>query len=162
MIARATRSFNTIFTGHQMDACNIILGWREGLLRSISYRPMTITWPIKSECDPQTYGTRELDSHVALCSVTSSYSVCIRQEKGFCCIQYMPCTDANSFTIDTLAMMMSETDSGCTLDYVGISGDQATMLIVPLTEWSFNRKKLGYYQYVSETEGQPYHSHTHN
>ena len=51
----------------------------------------------------------------------------IRQEAGMCCIQYLPCTDvANSFSIDTMIMSMAEQDSGCTTDYIGISGASGT------------------------------------
>ena len=39
-----------------------------------------------------------------------------------CCIQYTPCVDANSFSIDTMIASMSEVDSLCSLDYIGING----------------------------------------
>lgn len=55
-----------------------------------------------------------------------SYSVCIRQEKGYCCVQYMPCADDNSFSLDTEGMMAEMgkalTDSSCTRDFIAISG----------------------------------------
>ena len=53
------------------------------------------------------------------------YSVCIRQEEGFCCVQYMACPEfADSMTIDTMgkASMQAQQDSVCTFDYIGISG----------------------------------------
>ena len=53
----------------------------------------------------------------------SSYSICIRQEKGYCCIEYYPCTALNSFTMDAsgMATNSAQTDNMCTTDYVGIS-----------------------------------------
>ncbi len=56
------------------------------------------------------------------------YSVCIRQEVGYCCIQYTPCTDPNSFTIgskNTIATAgKSAIDTLCdSTDYVGIAGE---------------------------------------
>ena len=57
----------------------------------------------------------------------SSYSICIRQEDGYCCVQYTPCADANSFSIDTMGMatMAAATDTACSLDYVGILGKRS-------------------------------------
>ena len=48
--------------------------------------------------------------------------MCIRQESGFCCVQYQVCTDTNSFSIDSTiaAAGNSQVDSLCTLDYVTI------------------------------------------
>merc|ERR1712027_159344 len=40
------------------------------------------------------------------------YSHCIRQECGFCCIQYQVCGDANSWTIDQGATMMVSNPNG--------------------------------------------------
>jgi len=64
------------------------------------------------------------DNHLRM----QEYSVCIRQEEGFCCVQYFPCADANSFTLDTgkktttgtLAVPKSGRDSVCSLDYIAI------------------------------------------
>ena len=54
------------------------------------------------------------------------YSACIRQECGFCCVQYTPCADVpadESFSIDTnLATAIAQADSVCSLDYIGIPG----------------------------------------
>ncbi len=70
------------------------------------------------------------------------YSQCIRQEAGYCCVQFQvkeklhnstiiykwlpknsqACTDANSFTIDATiaAAGTSLVDTQCTLDYITI------------------------------------------
>lgn len=55
---------------------------------------------------------------------TFRYSWCIRQEAGYCCVQYQACTDANSFSIDSTiaAAGTSQVDSLCTLDFVTIPG----------------------------------------
>jgi len=69
------------------------------------------------------------ESHLA----KQDYSICIRQEKGFCCVRYQVCQDAatmgTAMTLyvkdggaDTKAMV----DSLCTSDFVGISGASAT------------------------------------
>eukprot|EP00095_Tigriopus_kingsejongensis_P004175 maker-scaffold47_size466558-snap-gene-0.16 protein:Tk04175 transcript:maker-scaffold47_size466558-snap-gene-0.16-mRNA-1 annotation:"PREDICTED: uncharacterized protein LOC658432" len=51
------------------------------------------------------------------------YSICIRQESGFCCIEYTPCLDIGSFSIDTSEMLlMAMIDSACSVDYIGIEG----------------------------------------
>ena len=51
-----------------------------------------------------------------------SYSVCIRKQEGFCCVQYQACADqANSFTLDTLNTAQSN-DELCTDDYISIPG----------------------------------------
>lgn len=51
----------------------------------------------------------------------SSQNVCIRQEAGFCCIEYNTCSDPNSFAIHN-----DDADSliatYCTEDYLEISG----------------------------------------
>ncbi len=56
--------------------------------------------------------------------MTHSYSVCIRQELGFCCVQFVPCADvANPFTLDTMGQFMAAaTDTVCTVDFIGIAG----------------------------------------
>eukprot|EP00094_Tigriopus_californicus_P012154 TCALIF_11746-PA protein Name:"Protein of unknown function" AED:0.18 eAED:0.18 QI:249/1/0.87/1/0.28/0.37/8/0/200 len=63
------------------------------------------------------------DNHLA----QQQYSICIRQEEGFCCIQYMVCNDVaeTGMTLNTKAMeipMMGFTDTYCSMDYVGIAG----------------------------------------
>ncbi len=54
------------------------------------------------------------------------YSICIRAESGYCCVEYTPCTDDNSWSIDkndaALANQASITGTECTEDFVGISG----------------------------------------
>merc|ERR1712165_506101 len=49
------------------------------------------------------------------------YSICIRQEAGFCCNKYSVCSDANSFTlfIDAIGAL---SDSSCTEDFLLIEG----------------------------------------
>ena len=52
-----------------------------------------------------------------------SYDICIRGEEGYCCVEYMPCADANSYTLDTLAIAaMSKVGTDCTADYIEIPG----------------------------------------
>ena len=56
-----------------------------------------------------------------------SYSICLRQELGFCCVNYAVCNDdgiTDPFSLDTdqTAPVASKIDSDCTKDYIGISG----------------------------------------
>lgn len=53
---------------------------------------------------------------------SQNYGICIRQEAGFCCVQYTLCGDSNSWTIDGVAPAGGETGSECTTDYLAISG----------------------------------------
>ena len=51
-----------------------------------------------------------------------SYGVCIRQEEGYCCVQYTPCSDSNSYSLDSSQATMAKQDDMCITDYVGIAG----------------------------------------
>ncbi len=68
---------------------------------------------------------------------TQEYSICIRPEEGYCCVQYTPCTDERSWTIDlnnaAVANLATETNTLCTEDYVGISGKYQRVLSIPLS-----------------------------
>lgn len=53
------------------------------------------------------------------------YSICIRQEEGFCCTQYSLCSDESSFTLDDVnnaAGAEAEHGTYCDEDYVTIEG----------------------------------------
>ena len=60
------------------------------------------------------------DNHLA----NQAYSICIRQEAGFCCVQYSVCDsdDAASFSLSTNPVDMAMQDQACTLDYIAIPG----------------------------------------
>eukprot|EP00095_Tigriopus_kingsejongensis_P003080 maker-scaffold664_size116482-snap-gene-0.22 protein:Tk03080 transcript:maker-scaffold664_size116482-snap-gene-0.22-mRNA-1 annotation:"hypothetical protein SINV_00302" len=61
------------------------------------------------------------------CNTQGQYSICIRQEAGFCCVEYIPCLDAMSYSLDTNAdMKMSKIDSECSLDFITIEGATGT------------------------------------
>ena len=53
------------------------------------------------------------------------YSVCIRQEQGFCCVQYQVCPDIavnmGAFALGAAAAG-AQTDNACNEDYLGITG----------------------------------------
>ena len=55
------------------------------------------------------------DNHLA----NQGYSICIRQEAGFCCVQYSTCIETGSFTLSTNPVDMALQDEACTLDYIG-------------------------------------------
>ena len=64
--------------------------------------------------------------------IVFSYAICIRQEEGYCCIQYQVCNDANSMTLGTRTGVaganngIADTDTLCTRDYLRIDGSAAT------------------------------------
>ncbi len=56
---------------------------------------------------------------------SSSYPICIRQAKGYCCVEYTKC-DTNGFSLNNNDAM-AKLDNACTsmtgtIDYVGIDG----------------------------------------
>jgi hypothetical protein len=53
-----------------------------------------------------------------------SYNICVRQEAGYCCIQYSLCADASSFTIDAFSQTanLGDIGTGCIQDYIEIEG----------------------------------------
>ena len=51
----------------------------------------------------------------------SSYAICIRQEAGYCCIEYSLCSDDNSWSISNSGAGALQ-DEMCTEDYVEIEG----------------------------------------
>jgi len=58
-------------------------------------------------------------SHLA----SQNYNICIRQEQGYCCVQYTVCSDANSYSLDVLtAAAMAKIDTNCDSDFLGIDG----------------------------------------
>merc|ERR1711860_347161 len=57
---------------------------------------------------------------------SQNYRACIRQEQGYCCIQYMPCSDTNSLSLDSAKTSLSIVESSCSLDYITIDGGMAT------------------------------------
>ena len=53
---------------------------------------------------------------------SQQYTVCIRQEEGYCCIQFMPCADeTNGFALDG-GNTGGAGEATCTLDYIAIPG----------------------------------------
>ena len=55
------------------------------------------------------------DNHLA----NQGYSICIRQEAGFCCVQYSTCIETGSFSLSTNPVDLALQDEACTLDYIG-------------------------------------------
>ena len=51
------------------------------------------------------------------------YTVCIRQEDGYCCVQFMPCADEAPGGFELDGGTMGNADDDCQgLDYIGIPG----------------------------------------
>ncbi|XP_059097863.1 uncharacterized protein LOC131892119 [Tigriopus californicus] len=57
------------------------------------------------------------DNHLA----SQDYSICVRQEAGFCCVEYFPCSDPNSFSLDT-SIVGASVGGACVKDHIGIEG----------------------------------------
>jgi hypothetical protein len=54
---------------------------------------------------------------------SQDYRSCVRQEAGFCCIEYTVCdATADSFSLDNLATDISEAGATCNEDYIAIEG----------------------------------------
>ena len=67
------------------------------------------------------------DNHLA----NQQYSICIRQEEGYCCVQYMVCADANSMSLDgnvgaNNINNLPFTGTDCVQDYLEIEGSSDT------------------------------------
>ncbi|XP_059084415.1 uncharacterized protein LOC131881546, partial [Tigriopus californicus] len=62
------------------------------------------------------------DNHLA----NQEYSICIRQEAGMCCVEYLPCADTSSYSLEGIPDDVNKQDSQCSKDYVGIEGGSAT------------------------------------
>ena len=63
------------------------------------------------------------DNHLPL----QEYNICIRQEDGFCCVQYEVCADDNAFSISNAIPMAKQFAANCaTQDYIEIEGSGAT------------------------------------
>ena len=51
-----------------------------------------------------------------------SYSHCIKQESGFCCIQYQTCASEMNAVSLNARETVTKVDADCTSDYIGIPG----------------------------------------
>jgi len=53
------------------------------------------------------------------------YNICLRQEAGFCCVEYSVCADTNSYSLFVTkegGMEQSEATTACSADYLTIEG----------------------------------------
>jgi len=66
-----------------------------------------------------------------------AYTMCIRQEKGFCCAKYSLCPSEANFELnvnnDDLTMALAQTGSACTEDFIIIEGSSSTCTLNPNT-----------------------------
>jgi len=53
---------------------------------------------------------------------SQNQNICIRQEAGFCCVQYNVCSDTNSWAFHNADPAVSAIGTECTVDYVEILG----------------------------------------
>ncbi|TRY79085.1 hypothetical protein TCAL_13398, partial [Tigriopus californicus] len=47
-------------------------------------------------------------------------------EAGMCCVEYLPCADTSSYSLEGIPDDVNKQDSQCSKDYVGIEGGSAT------------------------------------
>jgi len=99
--------------------CNSNYGAPKGCLQyhtGIDGRFNSFNWPSNSLINRQ---------HLA----SQNYRICIRQELGYCCNTYLPCSDAMSFRFNpgsTAANTKAYSGSSCTEDYIMIEGSSGT------------------------------------
>ena len=54
-----------------------------------------------------------------------NYNICMRKEKGFCCIKYDVCQDEKSFSLHATGTKKSMVDEMCMKDYITIEGSSS-------------------------------------
>merc|ERR1712110_1057886 len=103
----------------------------EGCLQyhtATSGRFETFNWPATNNAADATGATSR--GHLA----NQDYSVCIRQNEGFCCVQYQVCSDASTADAMSIFRPMGDdgaaalVDSSCDRDYIGIAGSSASCI----------------------------------
>ena len=62
-----------------------------------------------------------------------NYNICIRKEKGFCCIKYDVCPDENSFSFHATGGNMALVEENCRTDYLTIEGSSSICRLNRLT-----------------------------
>ena len=120
----------TLMAGPPAPASSTTRAWRAGSPRSTLATPSTTwprrTWPTRRM---NTYRTcvGKIDRPRLLSNANhafyfySRYSVCIRSESGYCCVQYSVCPDqALGYTLDPALMPPAVDDLCLTDDYVSI------------------------------------------
>ena len=50
------------------------------------------------------------------------YRICVRQNMGYCCVEYQQCSDANSFSLSHVDATKAKQDETCTEDFAQIDG----------------------------------------
>ena len=105
----------------EMDVFNTILVWLAALRHLILLQPLQRIWRAKSN----TFLQLILLLNIFHLFPFFRYNICIRPEKGYCCVQYSLCADANSWSIDS-SIATASVDTQCAKDYVGIDGVQGS------------------------------------
>ena len=79
-----------------------------------------LQWLTGTEGRLMTFNFASSTGHLA----EQKYNVCLRQEKGFCCVKYQVCDDPSSFSFDIIKDMaadfVSAEDELCLKDFVTI------------------------------------------
>jgi len=86
--------------------------------------PGCLQYLFGSEGTLQTFNFASGNGHL----LDQDYSICIRQETGFCCIRFEPCPTSDSWSLDTNGVIgtgKSNVDSSCTGDFIEIEGSSS-------------------------------------
>lgn len=70
----------------------------------------------------QTFNFAETTAASQVHLAAQNYDICIRQEAGYCCIEYSLCADDNSWNLFNTHATGALQDDLCTEDFVGIDG----------------------------------------
>ena len=113
----------SVSTGPQMAACSFQpVSPADSPLSTSSTRPTT-TWHRRSKLrEMLTTCSKKYASKCPFSFSQKSYSHCIKQESGFCCIQYQTCaSETNAMSLNAQETT-TKVDADCTSDYIGIPG----------------------------------------
>jgi len=70
----------------------------------------------------QTFNFLETTAASQVHLAAQNYAICVRQEAGYCCIEYSLCSDDSSWSLANSDVDGALQDELCTEDYVGIDG----------------------------------------
>jgi len=80
----------------------------------------------------QTFNFAETTTASQVHLAAQNYAICIRQEAGYCCIEYSLCSDDNSWSLFNNAIAIgARQDDLCLGDYLGIDGVSDTCTTFP-------------------------------
>jgi len=105
-----------------------------------------LQWIVGTEGRIETFNFAGNDNHLN----NQRYNTCIRQEMGFCCVEYSVCSDPNSFSLFSMAAAdLSDAkalvESSCSLDWIEIEASSESCSLLRT-----NNRYCG--NYLADTE----------